>query len=78
MKLDLRDAAIVNPPATLEVSLTMAGLKLRVPSHWTVALENDVTMGESEDKRSRTGSTSSTPDLVITGSITMASLTIDD
>ncbi len=78
VKLDLRDAAIVNIPATLDVSLTMAGLKLRVPSDWTVALENNVTMGESEDKRSRTGSASDTPHLVITGSITMASLTIDD
>ena len=78
VNLDLRDAAIVNPPATLDVSLTMAGLKLRVPSQWTVAFENDVTMGESEDKRSRAGSTSDTPDLVIAGSITMGSLTIDD
>ena len=78
VNLDLRDAAIVNPPATLDVSLTMAGLKLRVPSQWTVAFENDVTMGESEDKRSRTDSTSDTPHLVITGSITMGSLAIDD
>ena len=45
VKLDLRDAAIANPPATLDVSLTMAGLKLRVPSQWTVALDNDVTIG---------------------------------
>ena len=76
--LDLRDAIIVNQPATLDVSLTMAGLNLRVPSDWAVVMETDVTMGESEDKRTRIGSTSDTPHLVITGSLTMASLAIDD
>ena len=76
--LDLRDATIVNRPATLNVSLTMAGLNLRVPSDWVVAMETDVTMGESEDKRSRTGSTSDTPHLMITGNVTMGNLAIDD
>ena len=56
----------------------MAGLNLRVPSDWAVAMETDVTMGESEDKRTRNASTSDTPHLVITGSLTMASLAIDD
>lgn len=78
VNVDLRDATIINRPAALDVSLTMAGLKLRVPSDWTVAMETDVTMGESEDKRTRIDSTSDTPHLVITGSLTMASLAIDD
>jgi len=78
VNVDLRDAIIVNQPATLDVSLTMAGLNLRVPSDWAVAMETDVTMGESEDKRSRSSSTSDTPHLIITGSLTMANLAIDD
>ena len=78
VKLDLRDATIMNPPATLDVSLTMGGLHLRVPSDWGVSVENSVTLGASEDKRSRTGSTSDTPDLLITGNITMGSIEIDD
>ncbi len=77
-KLDLRDASIVNRPATLDVSLTMAGLNIWVPSEWGVAIETDVTMGESEDKRSRTGPTSGSPHLVITGNVTMGNLAIDD
>ena len=77
-KLDLRDASIVNRPATLDVSLTMAGLNIRVPSEWGVAIETDVTMGESEDKRSRTGLTSGSPHLIITGNVTMGNLAIDD
>ena len=76
--LDLRDAIIVNQPATLDISLTMAGLNLRVPSDWAVAMETDVTMGESEDKRTHNASTSDTPHLIITGSLTMANLAIDD
>lgn len=76
--LDLRDATIMNRPATLDVSLTMGGLNLRVPSDWVVAMEMDVTMGETEDKRTRIGSTSDTPHLIITGSITMGNLAIDD
>ena len=76
--LDLRDAVIVNQPANLDISLTMGALNLRVPSDWIVAMETDVTMGESEDKRSRTGSTSDTPHLMITGSVTMGNLAIDD
>ena len=76
--LDLRDAVIVKQPANLDISLTMGALNLRVPSDWVVAMETDVTMGESEDKRSRTGSTSDTPHLVIAGSVTMGNLAIDD
>ncbi len=76
--VDLRDAKVVNRPATLNVSLTMGGLNLRVPSDWVVTMENAVTMGESEDKRARTGSASGTPHLMITGNVTMGSLVIDD
>ncbi len=78
VNVDLRDATIINRPAALDVSLTMAGLNLRVPSDWAVAMETDVTMGESEDKRTRNASTSDTPHLIITGSLTMANLAIDD
>ena len=76
--LDLRDAMVVNRPANLDISLTMGALNLRVPSDWVVAMEIDVTMGESEDKRTRTGSTSDTPHLMITGSVTIGDLAIDD
>ena len=78
VNLDLRDAKIMNRPAALDVSLTMGGLHLRIPSDWGVAVENNVTMGETEDKRSRTGSTSDSPHLIITGNITMGSVVIDD
>ncbi len=78
VKLDLRDAEVVNRPANLEVSLTMGGLHLRVPSDWGVAIDNSVTLGEVDDKRSRSGPASETPHLKITGNITMGSIEIDD
>ncbi len=78
VKLDLRDATVVNRPAKLDVSLTMGGLHLRVPSDWGVSIDNSVTLGEVEDKRSRAGSASDTPHLMITGNITLGSIEIDD
>ena len=78
VKLDLRDATVVNRPAKLDVSLTMGGLHLRVPSDWGVSIDNSVTLGEVDDKRSRAGSASDTPHLIITGNITIGSIEIDD
>ena len=76
--LDLRDATVLNRPALLDVSVTMGGLNLRVPSDWLVTMDNEVTMAEAEDKRSRSGSVSDKPHLTITGRVTMGSLVIDD
>ncbi len=76
--IDLRDAGVVNRPATLEVNITMGGLVIRVPSDWVVNMENVVTMGEAEDKRSRRDTTSGEPHLVITGKVTMGSMAVED
>ena len=76
--LDLRDTVVTNRPATLEVNITMGGLVLRVPSDWGVNMENVVTMGEAEDKRPRRDTISGDPHLVVSGKVTMGSLTVDD
>lgn len=76
--LDLRDSEVAHRPATLDVSLTMAGLNLRVPPHWAVSMETDVTMGEAEDKRWRIDMATGTPHLVINGKVTMGNLEIND
>ena len=81
VNIDLRDATIVNRPATVDVALTMAGLNLRVPSDWIIAVEANVTMGETEDKRPRpdsTGAVADIPHLVIAGNITMGNVVIED
>ncbi len=78
VNLDLRAASVKNPPAILSVSLAMSALRLRVPSDWVVNMENIVTMSESEDRRTRSGSTSDDPHLLISGKVTMSSLVVED
>ena len=77
-QIDMRDAAVVEKPATLEVNVVMGEVKLRVPSDWTVQLDNATLLGESEDKRSRHESQGNSPDLLIAGLVLMGSLKIDD
>ena len=76
--LDLRDAVVVDRPATLNVNITMGGLVVRVPKEWGVSVDNVVTMGEAEDKRTSGASDPGEPQLVVAGKVTMGSLTIDD
>ena len=77
-KLDLTDAVVVNRPATLDATVTMGAINIRVPSDWSVSMENTVTAGESEDKRTHRTAGASEPHLVVIGQITMGSLTIED
>ena len=74
--LDLRDAKIVDKPATLEVSVVMGEVKVRVPAEWSVRIANSAIMGDAKDTRPYRGG--DTPDLIISGSVTMGSLEITD
>jgi len=76
--LDLRDAKIVDKPATLEVSIVMSDVKVRVPAEWNVRIANSSTMGDAKDTRSSPPDNGDTPDLIISGSVTMGSLEITD
>ena len=75
--LDLRDARIVNRPATLEVSVVMSEVKIRVPSDWNVRITNSSQMSDTKDTRDIQND-SDNPDLLISGSVTMGSLQITD
>ena len=77
-QLDLRDAVVVDRPATLEATVVMGEARLRIPPGWNVRFDNSTVMGESRDERSVRESFSEAPDLVITGTVTMGSLKIDD
>ncbi len=76
--LDLRDAQIVDKPATLEVSVVMSEVKVRVPTEWNVRIANSATMGEAKDVRPSLPDNGDTPDLIVSGSVTMGSLQITD
>ena len=73
--LDMRDATIVDKPATLEVSVVMGEVKVRVPTEWNVRIVNSSQMGDTKDTR-RSQNNSDDPDLIIRGSVTMGSLQI--
>lgn len=76
--LDMRDAIIVNAPATLEVSIVMGDVKVRAPAEWSVQIANSVTMGDVKDIRHIRSENKDTPDLIISGKVTMGSLQITD
>ena len=73
--LDMRDATIVDKPATLEVSVVMGEVKVRVPTEWNVRIVNSSQIGDTKDTR-RSQNNSDDPDLIIRGSVTMGSLQI--
>ena len=75
--LDMRDATIVDKPATLEVSVVMGEVKVRVPTEWNVRIVNSSQMGDTKDTRCSQNN-SDNPDLIIRGSVTMGSLHIID
>ncbi len=76
--LDLRNARIMQKPATLEASVVMGEVKVRVPAEWSVRLDSNAQMGETKDTRGRQAADSGSPDLIISGSVTMGSLQIED
>ena len=78
VKLDMRHAAVEDKPANLEVTCVMGEVKVRVPSDWNVQLENVTVLGETQDKRSHHQVTGGDVDLVITGTVLMGNLEIDD
>ena len=75
--LDMRDARIVDKPATLEVSVVMGEVKVRVPADWNVRIVNSIQVGEAKDTRAGQNDDSN-PDLIIKGSLTMGGLQITD
>ena len=76
--IDLRESAIQEKPAVLELSVVMGEIKLRVPGHWNVRVDDDTVMGELKDERVRHETSDSETDLVVKGSIVMGSLKIED
>jgi predicted membrane protein len=78
VELDLSEAAIETPPATIEATVVMGGAELKVPQDWVVKTEARVKMGNVEDMRGQEkASGGATPDLVITGKVTLGGLAVN-
>jgi hypothetical protein len=78
VELDLSQAAIETPPATIEATVIMGGAEIKVPQDWVVTTEARSIMGAVEDVRGQEkASEGTTPDLVITGKVIMGGLTVN-
>lgn len=78
IEIDLREAAVTDPPATIEATAVMGELKLKVPSHWSVDADTLNLMGSVEDKREHSNVVNKAPDLIVKGLVLMGGLEIDD
>ena len=77
--LDLREAAMTDSAARLEVNLTFGGLHLRVPSHWRVNLDGvNAHFGHVQDNRSRPVLEATQGELTVAGTVTFGNLEIAD
>lgn len=77
LKADLRRAAIAGDQAVLELSLTMAGVELYLPSNWQVVDEVSPFMGVVEDKTEpRPDAAGVQKRLVLRGALTMGAVNI--
>ena len=76
--LDLRDARIAIKPARLEIAAVMGSVNVKVPPEWNISIDNSVIMGSTEDNRRRGSAEGSEVDLLITGSVVMGGIEIDD
>ena len=72
-KMDLRDAALADGHAEINVFSLMGGFEIRVPETWSVIVEVTPFMGGVEDK-ARTSSDPSAPRLTIRGFVMMSSV----
>ena len=77
VELDLSEAAIETPPATIEATVVMGGAEIKVPQDWQVKTEAQVIMDRVQAMGAREKSSEeTTPDLVITGQVIMGGLDI--
>jgi len=77
VELDLSEAAIETPPATIEAMVVMGGAEIKVPQDWQVKTEMQAIMGGVEDMRGRENSSEEKPpDLVMTGKVIMGGIGI--
>lgn len=77
--LDLRNAALRNGPARLDLLVLMGGVSLLVPRHWKLAIGVEALMGGVADLRAGSDEdTDRPPDLVLCGRVVMGGLEITE
>ena len=79
VKLDLTEANIVDPPATIDMTVVMGGAKITVPEGWIVKVETRNKLAGVHDAHvSGVSDDEAVPDLVLTGKVMMGGAAIAD
>ena len=77
--LDLTGISVAEPPAVITVDALMGGVRIRVPKGTSVEFDVSTLMAGVADRRTDAPiANEQPPDLVITGRITMAGISISD
>ena len=69
VELDLREAAMVNGNATLDVTIMFGGIELWVPKSWKVSLQTSMLFGGIDDNHQQPDPSEATGELTIVGSV---------
>ncbi len=77
VKLDLTEATIEDPPATIETTVVMGGAQIAVPEGWRVSVETGTILGGvHSDNVGGVSDEGGPPDLILTGKVIMGGVAI--
>ena len=74
VELDLTEATIEDPPATIEMTVVMGGAEIAVPEGWKVRVDAGTILGDVDERGA--GDEGEPPDLVLTGKVIMGGVVI--
>mgnify|MGYP006287253633 CR=1 FL=1 len=77
-ELDLRDAAVADPPAHVSANVMFGGVELIVPREWNVQLDVIPLFGGAADERPRREEEHEAVDLVVSGLVLFGGVSVDD
>jgi len=78
VELDLRDAAVADPPATVSAFVLFGGAEVIVPRDWNVQIDVLPVFGGAEDERPRREVEHDEVDLVVTGFAAFGGVSVKD
>jgi predicted membrane protein len=77
-ELDLRDAAVADPPARVSATALFGGVDVVVPRDWNVRVDVIPVFGGAEDDRPRREEERESVDLVVTGFAAFGGISVTD
>ncbi|WP_459191769.1 LiaF transmembrane domain-containing protein [Halosimplex sp. J119] len=78
VELDLRDAVVEHPPATVNANAMFGGVEVIVPRDWNVRIDVLPLFGAAEDERPRREEEHDKVDLVVTGFALFGGVSVED